>query len=44
MTRSRSKFYSINYEKVFGKPIKSRPIRIKPIKLPKPIKLKKIKV
>ena len=35
MSRSKSKFYSINYEKVFGKQIKARPIKIKLLKLKK---------
>jgi hypothetical protein len=35
MGRGKTKRFSINYEKIFGKPITSRPIRIKPIKLQK---------
>ena len=40
MTRGKSKFYSINYEKIFGKPIASRPtkkdiMRLKKTKLVK---------
>lgn len=35
MARSKSKFYSIDYEKVFGKPIKSRPTRIDIMRLKK---------
>ncbi len=29
MARSKTKFYIINYEKIFGKPIRSRPVSIK---------------
>jgi hypothetical protein len=42
MGRSGTRRFSINYEKIFGKQIPSRPLRIKLIKL-KQLKLKKLK-
>ncbi len=46
MARSRTKFYSINYEKIYGKPIRSRPISVDFIRLKKIqlIKAKKLKL
>ena len=46
MTRSKSRKLSINYEKIYGKPIISRPMSVNIIRLKKIqlIKAKKIKL